>query len=190
MESVDKRFLKGFLSAGGGDISEYEYAGCVNGDGHERSYWLHMQAKHGLVTPEHKKACFCETKIKYNCAIYHPDTKQVFVVGSECINKFKNGHWKRCQVCDEEYEGVYKYCKRCLGAVRTNNKATKKKLASEGRRKMWFGKYNGLCFQNVYESDPQYVSWVLNIPNPTWAQGCFQEYARDRRRVEDTLKYD
>lgn len=189
MHHIERKFLEGFRAAGGGDIAEYEYAGCVNGEDSEYGYWVDMRSKHGLETPEHKKACFCETKIKYNCAIFHPKTKRVFVVGSECINKFKDGLWKRCQACDAEYAGVYKFCKGCLATVRNERKEAKKELGRGDRRKVRFGKYSGRTFREAYDSDASYVTWVLGLPNPTWAQGCFQAYSRNRRMIEQTLRY-
>ena len=90
-------FNENFLAeTGSRGMSEFKYGGCIgtyNGDEEEEDhasesdYWSLKNAEHGLSTPDMIPICKCTTHIHYNYAVFHPKTKQVVIVGSDCIKR-------------------------------------------------------------------------------------------------------
>ncbi len=106
----DIKFNENFLAeTGGRGISEYLYARCARTDGHvdsldehasEKCYWHLKQVEYGLEVPDMINECKCTTAIHYNYVVFHPETKHVVIVGSECIMRRQGGKLlKECKRC-------------------------------------------------------------------------------------------
>jgi hypothetical protein len=109
----DIKFNEKFLAeTGGREISEFKYGGCIGTcNGHEEEeehalesdYWSLKKAQHGLSTPDVLPKCKCTTHIHYNYAVFHPETTQVVIVGSDYIKRWQGGKLlKVCQRCKKE----------------------------------------------------------------------------------------
>jgi len=95
----EQKFNDNFQAeTGGRGISKFEYGGCIGtwrsdnteADVHkpEMGYWAYKCSEYGLETPTLVHEFTCSTQIFYNYVVFHPETKQVVIVGSECIQRW------------------------------------------------------------------------------------------------------
>ena len=119
----DLKFNENFLAETGcRGISEYKYGGCIvtyNNDEEEEEhasesdYWSLKKAQYSLSTSDMIHICKCTTHIPYNYVVFHPETKQVIIVGSDYIKRWQGGKlFKVCQRCNKQYSGKNKFVAR------------------------------------------------------------------------------
>ncbi len=189
------KFNENFLTeTGGRGISEFLYGGCVgtyDGDEEEEEhasesdYWSIKKAEYGLSTPDMIPVCKCTTHIHYNYAVFHPETKQVVLVGSDCIKRWSGGKLlKECQRCKKKYSGKSKFCRPCQPVERRRIRAVLAEVAERGASKISFGhRHRGSTFADVYDTDKDYVDWMMR-QNAMGPAAPFAAYCRDRRAAE------
>lgn len=101
--------------------------------------------------PKHMDKCSCGKIIKYNFYIYHTPTKQIAIVGSECINHFMSPEQLKlmCIVCKVVAQRGRCICKKCT---------------ESGNQIINFGrKYKGLkTYLDVFANDKSYLIWAIN----------------------------
>ena len=126
----------------------------------EMGYWAHKCSEYGLKTPTLVHECKCTTQIFYNYVVFHPETKQVVIVGSECIQRW-NGDGKLLKSClafERAYSGKSKFCRACQPSERRRIRAAAVALEERGASKICFGqRHRGSIFAEVYDTDKGYV---------------------------------
>ena len=185
---VNKKFMS---KTNGVSITDFTYCGCVPNpeeeeeETSEHAYWHHMSSVHALAAPERESHCLCTTKLMHNYVVFLPSTKQVVVVGSDCIKRWNNGKLpKSCQKCGATYSGSLKFCKRCAQHKRDIIKAVKDQVEWQDDWDMEFGKYHGKKWSTV-ANEESYVKWCLKLENPKGQMVKFQEYLRMRRDLNE-----
>ena len=189
----DIEFNKNFMAKTNGvSITEFKYCGCVpdpddakDNESSENSYWHYMSSVHKLIAPERERTCFCTTSIKHNYVVFHPTTKQVVVVGSDCIERWMGGKLpKSCQGCGATYSGVLKFCKRCAQTERDEIKAAKDQVAWQDNWKIQFGMHRGSKWSYAANAEG-YADWCLGLAKPSGKMVRFVEYLKTRRFLKE-----
>jgi hypothetical protein len=143
-----------------------------------------MKTQHGLSTPDMTPKCKCTTDIHYNYAVFHPETRQVVIVGSDCIKRWTGGKLlKECQRCKRKYSGKSKLCRPCQHVVRRRIKAMRSEVAGRGTSTVDFGGHRGRTYEDVFDKERSYIDWLLRV-RPVGRAGVFTAYCRDRRAAE------
>ena len=80
-----------------GDLNRYTYFGGRSGS--HLKYYIKTLRQKKEDMPKREKACICETPIVINCFVKNMDTKELFVIGKDCIKRFFKHKNRTCENC-------------------------------------------------------------------------------------------
>lgn len=131
-----------------------------------------------IVYPGISDKCACGHDIKINGYIRNKITKEIIVMGSCCIKRFKIK--KHCFKCDNLHTRIkYNICKNCEKIEKEKSKEKKKiekeklkekkKIEEELRHNMFqlgsividFGKHKNKTIEDIYNNDISYIKWCI-----------------------------
>lgn len=97
----------------GGDITKYEYmGGFKKTDNKKPDEYMSLMLLRGYKYPrEYEEDCMCTHPIVKQCYIRNIETGEFYVVGSDCIDKFKIN--RECLTCGVKHANKSGRCKPC-----------------------------------------------------------------------------
>lgn len=155
-----------------GDLTKYRNTGWYYDGGIWEKYWGESSELE-MVSPPTKmekyadNRCKCGTKIDYHFLIEHMETKDLYFVGSKCINNFfLNGLKRLCIQCNKPNRCKTLRCKNCRvkctihGEYHRDNKQCNFTQSQDiiDSKHSFNSKYNTVreCFK-----DENYMNWLL-----------------------------
>lgn len=126
-------------------VNEWRYAG---GERNSHYNWFKIRYPNTSL-PIYQDECICSKDIEENCYIENIIDGRFVVVGNCCIKRFlpKEKSGRTCLDCNKPHRNRKNpWCNDCRGG------------------KIFFGKYEGRFFREVFEEDLEYCQNVLDEP--------------------------